>query len=226
MRTIIITVASVLVIVGGAIGVSALQHHQDEQEDLNVSNKEGEVQEQEQVNNDVQGSSQESELEKLPEWNDLRTYVDVDNFVVKVVEDHDNKRIIVMEDENGQAQFKSIFVKRQNHVKIIDLNGGLIYSGKISSEKVTDDATESDAQSQSTTADNSDVSTLPEYKNLTKNVDIAGLKITVVEDNANKRVMVLKDENGHEQYKSIFVKKQNIQKIIDYKGGLIFNGSL
>ncbi|MDY0409901.1 hypothetical protein [Paracerasibacillus soli] len=65
MRTIIITVASVLVIVGGAIGVSALQHHQDEQEDLNVSNKEGEVQKQEPVNNDVQESSQESELEKL-----------------------------------------------------------------------------------------------------------------------------------------------------------------
>ncbi|HIV75462.1 MAG TPA: hypothetical protein H9895_10310 [Candidatus Pseudogracilibacillus intestinigallinarum] len=65
-----------------------------------------------------------------------------------------------------------------------------------------------------------------ETKIIESKVDMNGHTMDVVEDNPSKRIMLIKDENGHKQYKTIYVKKKNFLKIIDLNGGMIFKGKV
>ncbi|WP_152655927.1 hypothetical protein [Oceanobacillus sp. CFH 90083] len=50
------------------------------------------------------------------------------NDSVQVVEDNPHKRILFIGDENNQKKYKTIFIKDTSRLKIIDLNGGLIFN--------------------------------------------------------------------------------------------------
>lgn len=68
-----------------------------------------------------------------------------------------------------------------------------------------------------------DATQLPEYSSLMEQVAIEDFQLNVVEDNQGKRVMLIEDEQGQEKYKSIFIKKNNRLKIIEFNKGQIFN---
>ena len=52
-----------------------------------------------------------------------------------VEEDNQNKRIILFENEAGEKVYKSIFIKENEHLKIIDIandqENGLIFEGNL-----------------------------------------------------------------------------------------------
>ncbi|QTD40058.1 hypothetical protein [Sporosarcina sp. Te-1] len=158
-------------------------------------------------------------LTQLPEYATVASKVDVSGLQAKITEDSNYKRVILFKEANGQGKFKSIFVKNTNKLEIIDLKAGQVFYGTITTEDTTP-APEAKPEQPAQSA----VSSLPEYATLASKVDVAHYSATVVEDNLNKRVIVLKDENKREQFKSIFVKDTNTLKIINTKGGQIFYG--
>ncbi|MGM8213224.1 hypothetical protein ACLIBH_10580 [Virgibacillus sp. W0430] len=70
--------------------------------------------------------------------------------------------------------------------------------------------------------DPSTVQTYPE-KEILAEKGYADYSVNVVEDNPNKRIIVLQDENGKNRVKSIYIKKTNRLKVIEFDKGLIFN---
>lgn len=50
---------------------------------------------------------------------------------------------------------------------------------------------------------------LEEFVTLNETVELTDDNINIVEDNHGKRIILIKDENGHETYKSIFIKGNN-----------------
>lgn len=171
-------------------------------------------------------------ISALPEYATLASVVNVDNYKLQVVEDNTNKRVITLSDDFGRLQYKSIFVKNTNSLKVIDTRGGQIFYGVVSSETNTtaapapEKATAVKAEATAKTTATSSNSSLPEYATLASVVDVNSFNLQVVEDNYNKRIVLLKDANGRPHYKSIFVKRTNHLKVIDLKGGLLFNGTV
>lgn len=63
-----------------------------------------------------------------------------------------------------------------------------------------------------------------EYETLVDEINIKDLKADVKTDNANKRVIIFKDESGEKKYKSIYIKKEERLKIISLDDeGQIYN---
>ncbi|MEJ8776727.1 hypothetical protein [Pseudogracilibacillus sp. ICA-222130] len=76
------------------------------------------------------------------------------------------------------------------------------------------------------TPDTTETYQFEETKIIESKVDMNGLSMDVVEDNPYKRIMLIKDENGHKQYKTIYMKKKNFLKIIDLNGGMMYKGKV
>ncbi|MBD7984115.1 hypothetical protein H9649_05950 [Sporosarcina sp. Sa2YVA2] len=159
------------------------------------------------------------DLTQLPEYATITSKIDVNGLTAKVVEDNYNTRTIVFSNANGQGKYKSIFVKKTDSLKVIDFRGGQIFYGTISNE------TTAPAPEQNPSTDTV-ISTLPEFATLASVVKVSNYTLQVVEDNTNKRIITLKDQNGRLQYKSIFVKNNNSLKVIDTRGGQIFYGTV
>lgn len=67
-------------------------------------------------------------------------------------------------------------------------------------------------------------SSLPEYDTIIQQIDNQDYEFREVTDNEGKRILLLVDPDGNEQYKSIFIKETNRLKIIKIDGeGEIFN---
>ncbi|WP_052455659.1 hypothetical protein [Bhargavaea cecembensis] len=141
----------------------------------------------------------------------------------RIVENSSYKRTVQYTNAYGQPQYKSIFMKKQNTVKVIDFRGGQLYYGALKAE--TPQAPDQDVVKPDTPATDG-ISSLPEYHKLASVVSLDGLTPAIAEDNYNKRVIVLKGANGHGEFKSIFIKRTNMLKVIDLDGGQIFYGSI
>lgn len=161
------------------------------------------------------------ELKQLPEYETIASKIDVTGLTAKVTEDNNYKRIVLFRDARGQGKYKSIFVKDTNSLKLIDFRGGEIFFGTVEEGETATEATK--PESKPVAEQNS---TLTEYAKLSSVVNVSNLNLQVVEDNASKRVITLKDQNGRVQYKSIFMKRTNMLKVIDTRGGQIFYGSI
>lgn len=75
---------------------------------------------------------QGTNLSSLEEFNLLSDHIDLSTHSATVEEDNEGKRVILFSDETGKKTFKSIFVKHDQHLKIISLNDdGLLYNGQI-----------------------------------------------------------------------------------------------
>lgn len=66
-----------------------------------------------------------------PESDILDEQVDSDDYQMQVVENNSDIRIIILKDEYGQAQFKSVFEKDSKMLKVIDFDQGMIFKGVI-----------------------------------------------------------------------------------------------
>lgn len=90
--------------------------------------------------NDVITNKEEIEKEKTDTRIDLSTfketsvledYIDVADYHVEVATDNPHKRVILLYDGNYRMQYKSIYVKDKNYLKVIDLNDDLLYNETI-----------------------------------------------------------------------------------------------
>ena len=53
-------------------------------------------------------------------------------YQAELVTDNPGKRILLFTDANGRKIYKSIFIKNDRHLKIIQLDGeGLLYNNKV-----------------------------------------------------------------------------------------------
>ncbi|WP_217586027.1 hypothetical protein [Lentibacillus saliphilus] len=173
-----------------------------------------------------------SDIEDLVEYDTLDDVVDVDDFNAQIVEDSDYKRVIVLTDDSGQAHIKSIFVKDTNRLKVIDFQTGLVFNQVIGgtddeqadADDNADDQTIEEGEDNEVMDQEADIEGLTEYETLNRYVDVDAFNSYVVEDNTHKRIIVLKDDNGQAHFKSIYVKDLNSLKIINTRGGLVYNG--
>ena len=60
-----------------------------------------------------------NELADFPEYETLVNEIDVDTLEAKIETDNQNKRVILYADDSGEKQYKSIFVKKKDRLKII-----------------------------------------------------------------------------------------------------------
>jgi len=80
-----------------------------------------------QTNNDSEDSV--SALADFPEYETLVKEIDVDTLDAQIETDNPNKRVIIYADSDGRKQYKSIFIKKQDHLKIIHFdNDGEIFN--------------------------------------------------------------------------------------------------
>ena len=150
-------------------------------------------------------NSPAADITLLPEYATLAEKVDLSVLSTQIKEDNFNKRIILLNDTFGRTQYKSVFIKADNRLKVIDYSGGLIFNAVIDPTTVAPEPTEPTQP---------EVAKTPEEEALA-GVDLTGYTSVVVEDNYNKRITLFKDANGHVQYKTIFVKKTGFVKVIN-----------
>lgn len=161
-----------------------------------------------------------SAISNLPEYKTLASAVDLTALTPVIVSDNYNNRTILLKDANGQGQYKSVFVKKTGLLKVINLKGQGVVIETVVKEDAATPAPEAKPEQPAST-----ISSLPEYNTLAAHVDLSTLTPVVVSDNSNNRTILLKDANGREQFKSIYVKRTNMLKIINLKGGQIFYGA-
>lgn len=151
------------------------------------------------------------DIKKLPEYETIMTNVETENYNPRVLEDNTNKRVILLKDDTGRKRYKSVYIKRENHLKIIDYRGGQIFNDYIQIH--TDTSTQSSQETKTSISDT--VAKLPEYKKLADTVDLSGYSAQIIEDNRGKRIILFKDANGQTKYKTIYVKYTGVVKIIN-----------
>lgn len=134
----------------------------------------------------------------------------------RIVEDNSYKRIATYSNKQGQTQYKSVFFKQQNTVKVINLRGGQLYYGQLK-------AVDEDAASQPA---GYTISQYPETAKIESIINTDGLTPNVVEDNYGKRVLLFMDASGQPEYKTIFIKRNHTLKVIDLDGGQLYFGSI
>ncbi|MDW0108482.1 hypothetical protein [Sporosarcina aquimarina] len=169
-----------------------------------------------------------SSINGLPEYKTLAGAVDLTDLTPVIVSDNYNNRTILLKDANGREQYKSVFVKKTGLLKVINLKGqGVVIETVVKEDTVTPAPEVKPEQKPEAKPEQpaSTISSLPEYNTLSAHVDLNTLTPVVVSDNYNNRTILLKDANGHQQFKSIFVKRTNMLKIINLKGGQIFYGA-
>lgn len=161
-----------------------------------------------------------SNIKHFAEYKILDEQIGMEVYQAHTVTDNIHKRVIVLLDENNSEQFKSIYIKDTNRLKIIDFGKGQIFNQIINNaeEPVADTYKNEDLN---VVSDN--VKDFVEFEILADETDADDDYTQVVEDNQHKRIMLVDDEDNHKQYKSIFIKNTKRLKIIDFSNGLVFN---
>jgi len=225
MKKIILTIASILLVAGGAVGftMKATADNTSASE-TKVKNEQHETQTEEKDTNDFH------------EYDALNKVVDLNEFTIEEVEDNQNKHVIILKDDQDMPQFKSIYVKNKDRLKVVDFDKGVIFNQALSdtendtndnkSESNDNNTVEKDKEGSKEQKQKSEIEEFTEYSILDKKLDMDNLSDEVVKDNDYKRIILLKDENGQPQYKSIYIKNKNRLKVIDLHGGLVYNDKI
>ena len=72
------------------------------------------------------------DLETYPEYDTIAEHIDLDVYQGIVETDNKGNRIILFEDAKGRSEYKSIFIKHDNRLKIIQFDDdSLLYNGII-----------------------------------------------------------------------------------------------
>lgn len=187
----------------------------------------------------------ENTLQTLPEYETLTDFIDVNQYTVTSQTENKGNRILVFANEQGEKEYKSIFVKNDKRLKIIDLaDDHLLFNDILSKEdtssgnattdqeKQKDESAEKESSKDTTNKEdsssksnqNAELEKYDEYKTIAKEIDLDKYTGKVQTDNKGNRIMLFANENGKNQYKSIFVKRQSRLKIVDFNNDqLLFN---
>lgn len=192
MKKVVISALGALMVTAGSFAATDLNH------------TEAATQKVTQVNHGLHyiTNAVEMDLTKLPEYAVVKATIDLNAYKGQVVEDNKANRIIVYKDANGRQQYKSIFVKRDNRLKIINYKGGMLVNQVIKSSVAT---TNAPAKTQAVAT---------KKNNVQASGNLTGLKAVVVQDNYAKRITLYKDAKGNAKYKKILVKKTGFEKLI------------
>ncbi|MFD6441017.1 hypothetical protein ACFWDG_14620 [Peribacillus sp. NPDC060186] len=88
----------------------------DEQDTQNEQQKEP-------AQNETKASADREKLSSLPEYDKIIEQIGNEDYTFNKETDNDNKRVFLI-DFNGEKQYKTIFVKNTNRLKIVKINGG------------------------------------------------------------------------------------------------------
>lgn len=208
MRKIMITTVSIALL--GSVGIGfAIQANADKTD-------EAELQDSTISREEVQDGKTE-EQETYEEYAVVNDVIHIDDFNADVVEDNKRKRVIVFNDDHNSSQYKTVYIKNKNRLKIVDFNGGLLFNDVIMNMEETE---------QKGTYTTTDLSIFKEATILEEYVDVATYHVEVTTDNPHKRVILLYDDNHRLQLKTIYVKDQNYLKVIDLNDDLLYNGTI
>lgn len=240
MKKVILTTAAI-VLVGGGVTYAAVGNDKTTVEDSTLPENH-EKMELDNVSTD-----------HFTETDALSGVVNMDSLNAEVVKDNKHKRVILLKDDNGHPKVKSIFVKYDSRLKVIDFDKGKIVDEVIggAADAKTDDDVSTEMESNDNAGDTEEADIekndtkgvskeesspekeesntlegMDEYSVIAEHVDVDKYAAKVVEDNANKRVMLLNDDNRKPEYKTIYIKHKNMLKIIDLNGGLVHKGTI
>lgn len=105
---------------------------EDEENDENSDGATEDIENQEDNSDDRDTSdtvANNGDLETYPEFDIIAEHIDLDKYQGVVETDNKGNRIILFEDENGHSEYKSIFIKHDNRLKIVEFNNdGLLYN--------------------------------------------------------------------------------------------------
>ncbi|GAB2546059.1 hypothetical protein [Gracilibacillus alcaliphilus] len=74
---------------------------------------------------DEESDQQSSEVSQdFPEYETLAEHIDLDRLEQEIVEDNQSKRVIIFKSTDGEQEYKSIFVKETDRLKIIPIGPG------------------------------------------------------------------------------------------------------
>src|SRR5690625_2852308 len=65
---------------------------------------------------------QSEEIANFPEYDVLAEELNMDNLAADVKTDNPNKRVMILTDNDGEKQYKSIYIKEKQRLKIISLD--------------------------------------------------------------------------------------------------------
>ncbi|ARK32630.1 PepSY domain-containing protein [Halalkalibacter krulwichiae] len=91
----------------------------------------GEIVELEAAKKKPQNSADSNYVSSYPEQEKLLELENAYDLQVEVVTDNVGKRVLLFVDSKGQTKYKSIFVKTTDHLKIIEINQGLVYNSTL-----------------------------------------------------------------------------------------------
>ena len=225
MKKIILTIASILLVAGGAVGFT-----------MKATADNTSASEQKVKNEQHETQTEEKDTNDFHEYDALNKVVDLNEFTIEEVEDNQSKHVIILKDDQNMPQFKSIYVKNKDRLKVVDFDKGVIFNQALSdtendtndnkSESNDNNTVEKDKEGSKEQKQKSEIEEFTEYSILDKKLDMDNLSDEVVKDNDYKRIILLKDENGQPQYKSIYIKNKNRLKVIDLHGGLVYNDKI
>lgn len=234
MKTLLITLGSILLVIGGIAGFT-LKANADKSNETEVIDHEASVEQieneekdlAEDETNDSKASEDEdtitetevdsdvSEIADFEEYEKLTQYVDTDAYDAHVKKDNSNKRIMLFTDSDKYVQFKTIYIKHKDMLKVIDKDKGVLYYGSIDTEQAS--------KNETSKADTKNADEMSVIKN---HLDVDQYNVENVKDNQHKSIILFKDDKGKVAYKSIFDKKSQRLKIIDTDGGILFNSQM
>src|SRR5699024_4742924 len=129
------------------------------------------------------------------------------------LEDNQNKHVIILKDDQDMPQFNSIYLKNKDRLKVVDFDKGVIFNQVLCYIVNDTNDNKSESNHNNTIEKYKELSKeqkhkykkeeFTEYSILDKKLDMDNLSDEVVKDNDYKRIILLKDENGQPQYKSI-----------------------
>ncbi|HLR02095.1 MAG TPA: hypothetical protein VK111_05055 [Virgibacillus sp.] len=239
MKKVILTTAA-LVLVGGGAAYAAIGGNSDK----TTTEADATTKTHEEV------KVADTSIDDFTEAKALSEVVDVDELNAEVVEDNDHKRVIVLKDSNGHPKAKSIFIKDDSRLKVIDFDKGKVFDDIIGdtaddakaddtskekennhkaedrADKDNDNSSAEEETKKESKDENSDVEGMDEYKTIGEHVDVDKYDAKVVEDNSNKRIILLNDDHSKPEYKTIYIKDKKFLKIIDLNGGMVYKGTI
>lgn len=80
---------------------------------------------------ELTNSKDTSAITETPEYNSLTEIVNIADYQLDTEVDNPQKRIILLENQNGKEMYKSIFIKETGRLKIIEFDKGLIFNDLI-----------------------------------------------------------------------------------------------
>src|SRR5699024_11713080 len=126
--------------------------------------------------------TEEKDTNDFHEYDALNKVVDLNEFTIEEVEDNQDKHVIILKDDQDMPQFKSIYVKNKDRLKVIDFDKGVIFNKALSdtendtndnkSESNDNNTVEKDKEGSKEQKQKSEIEELTEYTILDKKLDM------------------------------------------------------